>query len=122
MGQTYQSYHKEYRQRPEAKQKRKEYQKKYKKEYRQRPEVKERRRKAKIKDGKKWREKPETKQMMKAHGILNREIKKGNIIRGSCEVCDEPDANGHHDDYDKPLEVRWLCDEHHQGHHNGINP
>lgn len=44
--------------------------------------------------------------------------KVGNTVRDgkldksvSCEVCGTTDAviHGHHDDYSKPLEVRWLC-------------
>lgn len=30
-----------------------------------------------------------------------------------CEVCGEQRAHRHHDDYSKPLEVRWLCPRHH---------
>jgi hypothetical protein len=30
-----------------------------------------------------------------------------------CEVCGAESAHRHHDDYDKPLDVRWLCREHH---------
>lgn len=29
-----------------------------------------------------------------------------------CEVCGSP-GQRHHDDYDKPLEIRWLCLAHH---------
>ncbi len=45
-------------------------------------------------------------------------IRKGEIIREPCEVytCDII-GEAHHDDYDKPLEVRWLCSHHHQQHH-----
>jgi hypothetical protein len=26
-----------------------------------------------------------------------------------CERCGAPDAEKHHDDYSRPLAVRWLC-------------
>jgi hypothetical protein len=32
-------------------------------------------------------------------------------------VCGEPEAQAHHDDYAKPLDVRWLCNKHHREHH-----
>lgn len=40
-------------------------------------------------------------------------LKRGKIQRGPCEVCGNPDTQSHHDDYSKPLEIRWLCREHH---------
>ena len=47
-----------------------------------------------------------------AHGQLAYAIKIGTIAKSeSCESCKNTDAviHGHHDDYDKPLVVRWLC-------------
>lgn len=44
-------------------------------------------------------------------------IYSGRMLRGSCEVCGKPNAHGHHDDYSKPLDVRWLCSTHHREHH-----
>ncbi len=46
-----------------------------------------------------------------------REIKLGRLIRRPCEVCAEIIVEAHHDDYSKPLEVRWLCGHHHREHH-----
>lgn len=34
-----------------------------------------------------------------------------------CEVCGSLDTQRHHDDYSKPLEVRWVCPLHHKGIH-----
>lgn len=44
-------------------------------------------------------------------------VRQGKIKRQPCEVCGEPDAQGHHTDYSKPLEVRWLCAKHHREEH-----
>jgi len=49
----------------------------------------------------------------KAQMILNYKIKSGEIKRGCCSVCGVEKAQGHHPDYTKPLEVRWLCPIHH---------
>jgi hypothetical protein len=34
-----------------------------------------------------------------------------------CEVCGSRPTEAHHDDYSKPLEVRWLCVLHHKAEH-----
>jgi hypothetical protein len=36
-------------------------------------------------------------------------IKTGKLIRQPCEQCGKPKSEAHHDDYSKPLDVRWLC-------------
>lgn len=49
----------------------------------------------------------------RAHTAVSNAIRDGRLIRKSCEVCGDK-AQGHHDDYSKPLEVRWLCFKHHR--------
>lgn len=44
-------------------------------------------------------------------------IKKGALIQRPCEICGELKVDAHHDDYDRPLDVRWLCRKHHNEHH-----
>lgn len=44
-------------------------------------------------------------------------IRKGIIKESPCEICGEIKVDAHHDDYDKPLEIRWLCRKHHSEHH-----
>ena len=46
-----------------------------------------------------------------------RAIKEGILIKEPCEVCGIKMVDAHHDDYDKPLDVRWLCRKHHKEHH-----
>lgn len=41
-------------------------------------------------------------------------VKMGRLIRLPCEVCGSPKSEAHHDDYSKPLDVRWLCRPHHR--------
>jgi ribosomal protein S27AE len=47
----------------------------------------------------------------KAYGILRAAIEKGEVvIPNACEKCGAKVAlESHHEDYSKPLEVRWLC-------------
>lgn len=53
-----------------------------------------------------------------AHGIVQTEVLSGRMTREPCEICGEKKVDGHHDDYDNPLEVRWLCRKHHNQLHS----
>lgn len=45
-------------------------------------------------------------------------IKSGKLIKKPCEVCGyDKYVEAHHDDYNKPMEIRWLCRNHHREHH-----
>jgi ribosomal protein S27AE len=46
-----------------------------------------------------------------------RAFQRGNLTRQPCEVCGKGHVIAHHDDYAKPLDVRWLCISHHRLHH-----
>lgn len=56
----------------------------------------------------------------KARRKLQNSVKSGKILRGSCEVCGKPNSQGHHRDYQKPLEVQWLCPLHHAEQHKDM--
>ncbi len=66
----------------------------------------------------------------KAQGMAEKAIARGILIPEPCEICG---ANGvmkdgrnevqaHHDDYNQPLEVRWLCQAHHHEWHKTNKP
>lgn len=44
-------------------------------------------------------------------------LRDGRLIRYPCEICGEKRSVGHHPDYDRPLDVIWLCQAHHKQLH-----
>lgn len=50
---------------------------------------------------------------VKAHYTTTNAIRDGKLVRKPCEVCGEKKVEAHHHDYNKPLDVRWLCRAHH---------
>ena len=40
-------------------------------------------------------------------------VLRGDIKKSPCVICGELKVEGHHNDYSKPLDVVWLCKEHH---------
>lgn len=53
-----------------------------------------------------------------AYNIIRSAFENGALVRGPCEVCGGPRTDAHHDDYSKPLEVRFLCRKHHGEAHS----
>jgi hypothetical protein len=48
-----------------------------------------------------------------ARSYANVYRRKGKLIPQRCEVCGSHKVEMHHDDYGKPLNVRWFCRSHH---------
>jgi hypothetical protein len=91
-----------------------EYYREYEKERSQRPE-------RKAKQLEYQRERRENNPLKyKARNKVSNALRDGRIKRKPCEICGCEDAEAHHDDYSKPLQVRWLCFEHHRKEHGQL--
>lgn len=69
----------------------------------------------------KWQEQnPERKA---AHTILGNRLRSGEITKPDrCGECGKKTRiHGHHDDYSKPLDVKWVCGKCHKNIHANIN-
>lgn len=60
------------------------------------------------------------KRRMKCHNAVSRAIKSGKLIRQPCVKCGSIKSLAHHEDYDKPLDVVWLCQPCHKIRHKEI--
>lgn len=59
-----------------------------------------------------WRQ--NHKDRRKAHIAVFVAVRNGTLKKKPCEQCgDTKRIHAHHDDYSKPLKVRWLCPVHH---------
>ena len=52
------------------------------------------------------------------HAMTRNAMRDGKISKMPCEVCGCEKVHAHHDDYAKPLDVRWLCALHHSQWHS----
>lgn len=59
----------------------------------------------------KWRRQNPEKYL--AHVAVQRALMNGQLVKSSCEICGNLAVDAHHSDYSRPLEVRWLCRQHH---------
>lgn len=51
-----------------------------------------------------------------ARAYANVYQRRGKLVPKPCEVCGD-EAQKHHEDYSKPLQVMWLCRGCHVEHH-----
>jgi len=65
-----------------------------------------------------WRS--EDKRRSSAHVAVARAIRNGSLFRLPCSRCAEEKSLAHHEDYDKPLEVIWLCQPCHKQRHKEL--
>jgi hypothetical protein len=107
---------------------RRAYLREYHRKWRKRPENLERLReemrvaarnagKARYPAKKKWRE--NNPRAVRAHGLVNKALMRGKLKRpDKCQRCGKKcKPHAHHEDYEKPLEVIWLCAPCHKIHH-----
>jgi Bacillus phage endonuclease len=52
---------------------------------------------------------PVFKMKVVARAKLRHSVLKGRTKKTACIKCGNPNSEGHHDDYSKPLDVQWLC-------------
>jgi len=55
-----------------------------------------------------------------AHIAVAKAIRNGLLVRMPCCRCKEVKSLAHHEDYDKPLEVMWLCQPCHKQRHKEL--
>lgn len=55
----------------------------------------------------------------KARAIVNVYMRRGLISRAPCAACGGVATEKHHPDYSRPLEIVWLCHDHHVAIHRG---
>jgi len=67
------------------------------------------------------REAAEHPERVKARGKVARAIRSGHLAKSPCVICGHrARVEAHHDDYAKPLDVRWLCPSHHRLADRGV--
>jgi len=59
-----------------------------------------------------------------AHVVISNAIRDGKIVKQTiCSECgSDKNIEGHHDDYTKPLSIRWLCEPCHKMWHKHNKP
>ena len=51
--------------------------------------------------------------MIRCRNAVHKMVKEGKLVPEKCAVCGKLPTQAHHDDYNKPLNVIWLCRKHH---------
>jgi hypothetical protein len=65
-----------------------------------------------------WRAEDSRRQV--AHSTVARAVRNGSLVRLPCIRCGKEKSVAHHEDYDKPLDVMWLCQPCHKQRHKEL--
>lgn len=65
-----------------------------------------------------WRD--QDKRRSAAHNAVAKALRQGLLLRAACERCGSEKSVAHHDDYDKPLDIMWLCQPCHKQRHKEL--
>lgn len=114
------AYQKEYN--AKNKERKAEYSRNYYHEHREKELIRMRKYKAANKETCEALRKEYLKKTNRAQPKIMKAISSGRILRQPCEVCGAEPAEAHHDDYNKPLDVRWLCRACHSKWHRNNKP
>ena len=60
------------------------------------------------------------KRRTKCHNAVTRAVRSGLLERQPCVRCGAEKSLAHHEDYDKPLDVMWLCQPCHKQRHKEL--
>lgn len=77
----------------------------WKQKYYSRPDIKQR----EAEKQRKYRKDPVCAMKNRARRKVRHEITKGRMTKLPCNICGNANVQAHHSDYNKPLEVQWLC-------------
>lgn len=64
--------------------------------------------------------KPEAKKKANARSYANTYQRRGKLLKEPCTLCGSEQTEKHHEDYDKPLEIEWLCRDCHLEYHGAL--
>ena len=65
-----------------------------------------------------WR--AEDKRRQKAHSAVSKAVRQGTLLKEPCCRCGNEKSVAHHDDYDRPLDIMWLCQPCHKQRHKEL--
>ena len=54
---------------------------------------------------------------LQARRAIATAVRRGELQKDICKFCGAGKAQAHHNDYNKPLDVLWLCVDHHRAWH-----
>ena len=60
------------------------------------------------------------KRRTKCHNAVMRAVRSGKLARMPCDRCGSMKSIAHHDSYDRPLDVMWLCQPDHKQRHKEL--